>query len=146
MVHVPGGLTLLDADTDLWADKALVKFCPNAYSPSDAEWEEASYGYMHVKDGAWCGEKIEDNLLSQDAGNAEQCAALVAGAGGQSFILGAFFKRGWCYKGTMDVDLNQWNEWHGKEARVNPNCNIGEGWASSMLFDFYAMEPIAEEA
>jgi hypothetical protein len=146
LVHVPGGLTLLDADTDLWADKALVKFCPNAYSPSDAEWEEASYGYMHVKDGAWCGEKNEDNLLSQDAGNAEQCAALVAGAGGQSFILGAFFKRGWCYKGTMDVDLNQWNEWHSKEARVNPNCNIGEGWASSMLFDFYAMEPIAEEA
>merc|ERR1719265_694061 len=145
LVHVPGGLSLLDADTDLWADKALVKFCPMAYSPTDMEWEEANYGYMHVKDGGFCGEKVEDNLLSQDAGNAEQCAALVAGAGGQSFILGAFFKRGWCYKGTMDVDLNQWNEWHGKEARVNPECNVGDGWASSMLFDFYAMEPIAEE-
>lgn len=145
LVHVPGGLTLLDADTDLWADKALVKFCPASYSPSDAEWEEASYGYMHVKDGAWCGEKIEDNLLSSESGDAEQCAALVAGAGGQSFILGVSFKRGSCYKGTMEVDLNQWDEWHGKEARVNPGCNLGEGWKSSMLFDFYAMEPIAEE-
>jgi hypothetical protein len=145
LVHVPGGLTLLDADTDLWADKALVKFCPASYSPSDAEWEEASYGYMHVKDGAWCGEKEEANLLSSESGDAEQCAALVAGAGGQSFILGVSFKRGSCYKGTMEVDLNQWNEWHEKEARVKPSCNVGEGWKSSMLFDFYAMEPIAEE-
>merc|ERR1719181_421474 len=26
LVHVPGGLTLLDADMDLWVDKAVVKF------------------------------------------------------------------------------------------------------------------------
>merc|ERR1719263_2267015 len=40
LVHIPGGLDLLNADMDLWADKALVKFCPMAYSPSDMEWEE----------------------------------------------------------------------------------------------------------
>merc|ERR1719171_2753302 len=145
LVHVPGGLALLDADTDIWADKALVKFCPMAYSPSDAAWEEASYGYAHIKDGGFCGEMSMDNMLTDSAENAEQCAALVSGAGGQSFMLGVSFARGKCILGTMKVDQAQWNEWQGKEARKSPACSVGEGWKSTALFDFYAMEPVAEE-
>jgi len=145
LVHVPGGLSLLDADTDLWADKALVKFCPMAYSPSDMEWEEANYGYMHVKDGGFCGEMPQENLLTDSAENAEQCAALVAGAGGQSFTLGVSFARGKCYKGTMMVDQARWDAWHEKAQRVSPECPEGGGWKSSTLFDFYAMQPVAEE-
>jgi hypothetical protein len=143
LVHVPGGLALLNADMDLWADKALVKFCPAAYSPSDAAWEEASYGYAHIKDGGYCGEMPQENLLTDSADNAEQCAALVAGAGGQSFTLGVSFARGKCYLGTMEVDAAQWNTWQGKESRVNPECP--DGWKSSTLFDFYAMEPVSLE-
>lgn len=145
LVHVPGGLALLDADTDLWADKALVKFCPMAYSPSDMEWEEVAYGYMHVKDGAWCGEQLGDNLLTDSAADAEQCAALVSGAGGHSFMLGVSFARGKCYMGTMEVDQSQWDKWQSKESRATPECSEGDGWKSSMLFDFYAMEPASEE-
>merc|ERR1719446_1676154 len=111
LVHVPGGLTLLESDPDMWADKALVKFCPMAYSPSDMEWEEINYGYAHVKDGAWCGEKLEDSLLTADAESAEQCAALVSGAHGHSFILGTSWARGKCYMGTMEVDQDQFHAW-----------------------------------
>jgi hypothetical protein len=143
LVHVPGGLALLDADMDLWADKALVKFCPNAYSPSDAAFEEASYGYAHVKDGGYCGDLPAANLLTDSADNAEQCAALTAGAGGQGFIIGVSFARGKCYKSTMDVNQAQWDEWQGN--RENPPCPVDGGWKSSTLFDFYAMKPLAEE-
>jgi hypothetical protein len=143
LVHVPGGLGLLDADTDLWADKALVKFCPMAYSPADMEWEEINYGYAHVKDGAWCGEKLEDNLLTADAESAETCAALVSGAHGHSFILGTSWARGKCYLGTMDVDKDQFAAFQAN--RVSPECPDADGWHSSTLFDFYAMEPVADE-
>jgi len=143
LVHVPGGLTLLESDPDMWADKALVKFCPMAYSPSDMEWEEINYGYAHVKDGAWCGEKLEDNLLTADAESAETCAALVSGVGGHSFILGTSWARGKCYMGTVDVDMDQFTAW--QKNRVNPECpEANGGWRSSTLFDFYAMEPVAE--
>lgn len=142
LVHVPGGLALLEADTDMWVDKALVKFCPMAYSPADMMWEEANYGYMHVKDGGWCGEQGE--LLTSDAGDAEQCAALVSGAGGQSFMLGVSFARGKCYMGTLEVNHDLWNKWHEKDQRVSPDCPAGD-WSSSVLFDFYAMEPVSEE-
>jgi len=142
LVHVPGGLALLDADMDLWADKALVKFCPNAYSPSDAAFEEASYGYAHIKDGGYCGDALaNENMLSDSVEGAEQCAALTAGAGAQSFILGVSFARGKCFKGSMEVNVAQWDEWEAN--RKNPACPTE--WKSSTLFDFYAMKPLSEE-
>jgi hypothetical protein len=143
LVHVPGGLSLLDADTDLWADKALVKFCPAAYSPSDMEWEEINYGYAHVKDGAYCGDMLQENLLTTDAESAETCAAMVSGAGGQSFFLGVSFARGKCYMGTIDVTMEQFHSW--QMNRVSPECTDPAGWHSSTLFDFYAMEPVSTD-
>merc|ERR1719198_2470495 len=109
-----------------------------AYSPADMEWEEANYGYTHIKDGAYCGELLPDNLLTADAGDAEQCAALASGAGAHSFILGTSFARGKCYKGTMEVDDALYAKWHEKDQRVSPDCDVGDGWKQSTLFDFYA--------
>jgi len=139
MIHVQG-LTLLEADNDLWAQRALTKFCPMAYSPSNAYHEETTYGYAHVKDSGWCGEKLRENILSKEINNAEQCAALAAGGGHQSFMLGAFFRRGWCIAGTMTVDEAQYQEWQNN--KVNPSCPLDGGWKSSMLYDFYALQPV----
>merc|ERR1719498_132945 len=142
LVHVPGGLTLLEADMDLWADKALVKFCPMAYSPSAAEWEEVSYGYAHVMDGGHCGEKLDDNFLGR-VDDVEQCAALCAGADGcQSFIYGVGFAVGKCYKGTLEVNEEQFNTFLSN--KKSPTCPEGSEKHSSTLFDFYAMEPLEE--
>jgi len=142
LIHVAGGLAVLDADTDVWADKAIVKFCPMAHSPSELEWQEANYGYAHVKDGGYCGALREENLLTTEAGSVEQCAALVAGAGGQSFIFGVSFAGGKCYLGTLSVDEAQFSDW--RSNKINPSCPEEGGWHTSALFDFYAMETIQE--
>jgi len=142
LVHV-GGLVMLEADSVLWAEKALTKFCPLAYSPTTADYEIDVYGFQHVKDSGWCGEKLDENILSKSADGAEQCAALAQGAGKQSFMLGAFFRRGWCIGGSMEVSADQYKEWESPEGKANPGCNEGEGWHSSTLFDFYAIEPVA---
>merc|ERR1719291_1473465 len=55
LIHVQG-IMVLAADYELWAQKALVKFCPNAFSPTVESHYEESFGYAHVKDSAWCGE------------------------------------------------------------------------------------------
>jgi len=142
LVHVPGGPTLLEADMDLWVEKALVKFCPMAYSPSDMLWEEINYGYAHVKDGGYCGEMGE--LLSTNTDSAETCAALVSGMGGQSFMLGASWARGKCYMGKMEVNEAQFKKWQTDAERISPTCDTT--WKSSTLYDFYAMEPSGDEA
>jgi hypothetical protein len=138
LLHVPG-LSPLDADQGVWAQKALTLFCPAAMSPSLVDTKEQSAGYMHVKDGGYCGGR--GNLLSTEVNDAEGCAFLVQGAGATSFLLGTWFRRGYCYAGTMSVDSAQYQEW--ESARVSPACP--EEWTNSMIFDFYAMEPMAED-
>jgi len=140
LIHVQG-LTMLEADNELWAEKALTKFCPMAYSPKAAAYEEKSFGFIHVKDSGWCGDKKNSNILSKTVKDAEGCAALAVGAQKQSFMLGAFFRRGWCIGGTMKVDAAQYKKWQGD--KVNPECPTK--WKSSMLYDFYAMEPVGNK-
>jgi len=142
LIHV-GGLLMLEADANLWAEKAVTRFCPMAYSMQSADYEIQVYGYQHVKDSGWCGEKSDENILTKNADGADQCAALAVGAGKQSFLLGAFFRRGWCIGGTMEVSADQYKEWSTAAGKKNPSCTVGDGWKSSMLFDFYAVEPVA---
>jgi len=141
LIHV-SGLVMLEADANLWAEKAITKFCPEAMSPMSEEYEIQMYGFQHVKDGGFCGEKLGENILSKGVTGAEQCAALASGAGKQSFLLGAFFRRGWCIGGTMEVNVDQYKEWSTQESKKDPKCTLGEGWVPSKLFDFYAVEPV----
>jgi len=139
LLHVPG-LSPLEADQGVWSQKALTLFCPMAMSPSLLTTKEASGGFMHVKDGGYCGER--GALLSTEVYNSEGCAFLAQGAGAQSFLLGIWFRRGYCYAGRMEVGATQYQEW--EAARVAPSCPTD--WVESMIFDFYAIEPISEDS
>merc|ERR1719327_768515 len=100
LVHVPG-LEVLEADSAVFAQKALVKFCPKAISPSMTENEEMELGYMLVRENGLCGERGE--LLSRDVLGAADCAALAQGAGATSFSLGIRYARGRCYAEGLKV-------------------------------------------
>merc|ERR1719310_934570 len=138
LLHVPGE-AVLEADNALWAQKALTLFCPAAMSPSLLEVKEESGGFMHVRDRGYCGGR--GSLLSTDVQDAEGCAFLAQGAGAQSFLLGAWFRRGYCYAGQMTVDTAQYESWEAN--RAAPDCP--DGWTNSLIYEFYAMEPIAED-
>lgn len=143
IVHVSGGLLMLEADPDMWAEKAITKFCPDSVSAMAEEYEVKIYGFQHVKAGAYCGDKKNRNILSKTVDNTEQCAALASGAGAQSFLFGNMFKRGFCMAGTIDVTADEYRAWMTAEGKVAPACTVGDGWSKSMLWDFYAMEPVA---
>lgn len=142
IVHVEG-LVLLNADAELWAMKAVTKFCPLAHSPMSEEYESEVYGYQHIKDGAYCGVYDKQNTLSKSADGAEQCAALAQGAGATGFLLGMGFRRGYCVKMNTAFEPAQYTEWGTMASKANPSCPDEEGWISSMLFDYYALEPVA---
>jgi hypothetical protein len=145
LLHVPG-ISPLEADLSVWSQKALTLFCPMSMSPQLLDVKESSGGFMHVKDGGFCGARGE--LLSTEIGDAAGCAFLAQGAGAQTFLLGIWFRRGYCYAGTFEVTADQYNEW--EQERVNPECPEGDrdsnnGFTNSMIFDFYAIEPAEEE-
>jgi len=83
----------------------------------------------------------DSDVLSKTATNAEACAALASGAGKSTFLLGAFFRRGWCIAGSMKIDTNQYKAW--QKNKEDPECS--DGWKNSMLYDFYAIEPVADK-
>jgi len=60
LIHVQGGLVMLEADEELWAEKAVTKFCPLAHSPMADEFESKSHGMMQVYSGGYCGEKLTE--------------------------------------------------------------------------------------
>jgi len=146
LLHVPG-ISPLEADLSVWSQKALTLFCPMSMSPSLLSVKEVAGGFMHVKDGGYCGERGQ--LLTTEAADAAGCAFLAQGAGAQSFLLGIWFRRGYCYSGVMEVDHDQYEEW--EQNRVEPECPGGDmsnganGFTNSMIFDFYAIEPVAED-
>merc|ERR1719163_2601729 len=109
LLHVPG-LAPLDADRGVWSQKALTLFCPMAMSPQLLNTKETAGGFMHVRDGGYCGER--GNLLSTEVAGPEACAALAQGAGAQTFLLGIWFRRGYCYAGEMTVDTAQYQAWN----------------------------------
>jgi len=139
VVHVQG-MEMLEADPTLWVEKTVTKFCPFAYSPGAGEWEEVSYGYIHVKNGGYCGDKgIE---LSSNVGNVEECAALAVGFGAGAFMEGKSFRDGACLASPMEVSKAQFTAW--ETNRLSPPCDEGDGWHSSTMYDFYAVIPMEE--
>merc|ERR1719199_1970488 len=137
LVHVPG-LAPLKADSALFAQKMVVKFCPEAMSPSSMMVEQTEVGYMLVAENNHCGTRKQ--LLSSEANLAEDCAALAQGAGVKAFSLGTHYARGRCYAEGLDVTDDVVKEI--EKNRVNPPCPGGE-WESDDLFDFYALVPLA---
>lgn len=137
LIHVPG-TEILQADASVFAEKALTTFCPLSFSSVQLEVEEQSKGFMHVKDGGYCGER--GALLSKDVDNDVACAFLAQGAGAEAFLLGTWFRKGYCYASSMTVNAGQYSAW--EEGRVAPACP--SGWINSRIFDFYAIEPVTD--
>ena len=138
LVHIPG-LNALGADGAVFAQKCLVMFCPESISPSNTKVKEKTAGFMLVRENGLCGKR--GKLLSRRrVTGAAECAALASGSGSEAFLLGTWFRRGYCYSSPLEVDTAMYEAWEAN--RVNPTCSAGDGWTNSRIFDFYAIAPM----
>merc|ERR1719172_574033 len=126
----------MKADPALFRQEMVVKFCPEAMSPSSMEEEEV--GYMLIAENSHCGTRGEK--LGDEVSGAADCAALAQGAEVKAFSLGTHYARGRCYAEGLDVTPDFVKEV--EKNRVSPPCPGGE-WASDDLFDFYVLVPLA---
>jgi len=155
VLHIKGGLNELAADTNFWAQQAIVKFCPKAYSPSANVYEEKSYGYKHVMDGAHCGNINMSRSMGIEAATVQDCAGRAQEHHYQTFLFGTHFQRGKCIGGTLDGDLTKaWQGW--TDNKMDPKCppSVVDQLSvaaydpaslvdatSQMGFDFYMLQP-----
>jgi len=138
LVHVPG-LAPMKADAALFQQKMVVKFCPEAISPSSMMVEEQEMGFMLIAENNHCGER--GKKLGKKVQGAADCAALAQGAGVKAFSLGTNYARGNCYAEGLDVTDAMVADFN--KDRVNPPCP-GGSWKADDLYDFYVLVPLAE--
>jgi len=142
LLHIPDTFAL-DNDDGAWAEKALTLFCPMSISPSLETHQEIQVGFIHVLDSAYCGGR--GALLSTTVTSADGCAALAQGAGAQSFLLGVWFRRGYCFAGLQTVDEAQFSTLlTSKRAAPDVICGEGNARTESMIYDWYAVAPIMD--
>jgi uncharacterized protein YegL len=135
MVHIPG-LDALGSAPKTFVQKCLVKFCPEAISPSSRKAKENSKGYMLIRENGLCGKK--GKLLSRKVHGAADCAALANGAKLTAFTLGTRFARGRCYGMPLKVKADMIKTFN--KNRAKPPCPGGK-WKNSGLYDFYVIIP-----
>jgi len=137
LVRIPG-LDALKSDEAVFAQKCLVKFCPEAISPSSLVVEEKSQGFLLIRENGLCGER--GALLSDQAASAQDCAALATTAKLSAFSFGTRYAKGKCYGQKLAVTADMIKGF--LENRAMPACPGGE-WIDDGLYDFYVIEPVA---
>merc|ERR1719392_422676 len=135
LVHVPG-LAPLKADSALFRQKMIVKFCPEAMSPSGMKVEEEEMGYMLIAENNHCGERGQELGKAQGAAD---CAALAQGAGVKAFSLGTHYARGRCWAENLEVTDSMVADFN--KTRAHPPCP-GGSWEADDLYDFYILVPL----
>merc|ERR1719230_748750 len=101
------------------------------------EAEEEQQGFSLVREDGLCGKQT--TFLSSRALNPAECAALAQEAGSTAFSYGKSFAEGACFAQDLEVTEDVAKSF--LDNRANPPCPSGE-WTSSMLYDFYALEPV----
>merc|ERR1719263_439716 len=77
LVHIPG-IQPLQADEGIFVHRVLVKFCPEAISPSAMIAEEQAQGYLLVRQNGYCGNRFRWQY-SPNSSRKLICGAAVCG-------------------------------------------------------------------
>jgi hypothetical protein len=150
LVHVPG-LMPLKADGEVFAQKFIATFCPEAMSPSATVAEEKVLGYFLLKEHAICGDVTVGTRLSSTERSVGDCAALVrafnCGTEAErkscpSFTYGEWYKNGYCYAEYWDIPKAKVADWmmnrENPDGGANPICTAG--WIANSFYDTYVFE------
>jgi len=151
IVHIPS-LEQLEAAHEVWATKALTKFCSEAWSPHHEEEKTDLLGFKMVKRGAYCGDLSTGELLGTSVLGPDACSGLVQmhqGDGGAftSFALGTWQNHGYCYGLRSTVTEAEWEGWvhsffGGDNGQTGPECDTT--WHLAM-YNFFSLKPVATE-
>merc|ERR1719310_376478 len=98
IVHIPG-LQPLAADEGIFVHKVLVKFCPEAISPSAMAAEEEAVGYLLVRENGFCGNRFR--WLGRRNRNVDDCAEKARRVNMPGFVVGVRWARGYCWASNM---------------------------------------------
>lgn len=152
-MRIPG-LAALKHNNELYVEKFITKFCPDAISPSTMQQQDTIENYMLVAEehqpGPGCFSKLAGLIQERDrVTGADDCADRARGHGYNGFAIGV--NKGmygqtvgtcFCYS-FKELDLDYWNAAKAnREAAKCPGVTGDDsGWAPSYFYDTYVLDP-----
>jgi len=137
------GLKALKYNAAMFAEKLLVKFCPDAMSPSLEVKTMQVTQILLIKEGGWpsddCGEwhyegYVESKEACKDKAVKRKLLAFAYGS--------SEWTEGECYSEAINVDEAQWKVWLNDPKA--PACPNGD-WLDNEYFDTWAVNPLVTE-
>jgi len=137
VVRVPGWSALEDGG-EPFVKAAIIKFCPDAMSPSLVLADSKSEGYILVREKGYCGGL--GRTLSENTRDPQKCYELAQAASATGFSMGRRYRKGRCCVETHAFSADEYTAW--QTGPENPACaSAGGGFHKSRYFDWYAIQP-----
>lgn len=132
------GLDAVEHDVDAFAQRLVVKFCPDAVSMEALKQKEQDRGYALIRESGYpssgCARRHYVGVLTAR----EQCAEAALERGHLAFSFGTGHRRGRCYALELELPPGSWTSW--QEDRRKMECP-GGSWLYSPFDDTYAIKP-----
>jgi len=136
------GLEALKENADLFAQRLIVKFCPDAVSMSAVTAKENEVAFMLIhEDGFPDGKCSGTQSRIGRRRSIEDCADSAKELGFNAFAFGKIARHGFCLGKAMTFDTDLFNTWQGN--RRNPSCPDGN-WLFTPYYDTFALKPEAD--
>jgi hypothetical protein len=141
------GLAALKNNANIFVQKLIVKFCPDAMSPSLRRANDNIRNYILIHEDGWatdeCGEWVEMEMTS----NKDDCAKMAREAGMPGFAFGKDIAFGECYGEVIQVTQDYFNKYKLDPENPAPPCGKTSGcpqkcdWEDNPYFNTYVINP-----
>jgi len=141
------GLAALKNNANIFVQKLIVKFCPDAMSPSLRRANDNIRNYILIHEDGWatdeCGEWVEMETTS----NKDDCAKQAREAGMPGFAFGKDIAFGECFGEVIQVTQDYFNSYKLDPTNPAPACGKTSGcpakceWEENPYFNSYVINP-----
>jgi len=147
-IRIPG-LAALQHNNDIFAQKIIVKFCPDAMSPSLRKARDNIRQYILIHEDGWASDDCGDWVEMPHTESKDECARLAREGNHPAFAFGKDFAFGSCYAEVIEVTQDYFDQYQVDPENPAPacgnanNCPAGCNWLENPYFDSYIINPMS---
>merc|ERR1740123_2400147 len=141
------GLVALSANPDIFTQKLVAKFCPDAMSPSLQAAKSNMRQYILVHEDGWASDECGKWELLRFTRNKDTCAKLARAKGYPGFAFGKSWAFGECYGEVIKVKQAYFDQYIADSENPAPacgqdgNCPSSCIWLENPYFNTYIINP-----
>jgi len=141
------GLVALKANSDIFVQKLIVKFCPDSMSPSLVQAKVNMRQYMLIHEDGWASDECGEWVELQETKSKDSCAKQARDAGYPGFAFGKEEAFGFCYGEVIRITQKYFDKYEIDPENPAPACGQDSNcpnsciWLENPYFNTYVINP-----